>query len=338
MRLVAMSVSTRGAVEDLRAVAEPSPDLTAVIDKYDRHEAALASLLQAEWQYHRGGPWDERALLYKLKWDLSNLLVHHAPWQKRPEVPDCPTPVAVPSLSDATTRLRDRMDSQNTLAQAITEQFEGYDIKDQRAEPGSDASVVQVLALVLGGLALLSGVTVFFTWRRRSWQPIDGLVAFGAIVLVNLAGWLALGAGADQERLRAALFAQSAAVFQGTLDLNHSVTTLKLAPRGGVLQPRDSGETILADYRDYWNSLRGLEQLVRVWDRAVLTGPLDASLVSPERIETHDDLLNVIRARTLTLYRQYAQLDRRLSDLRCPSDWFERDPSTSREDRFVALP
>ena len=105
-----------------------------------------------------------------------------------------------------------------------------------------------------------------------------------------------------------------------------------------MLQPRDSPETILADYGDYMNSLNGLAQLVRVWDQVVLTRRLDTGLISSERIQTHDDLLNSIRARTLTLYRQYAQLDRRLTDLGCRSEWFVRDPSQSREDRLVALP
>ena len=77
---------------------------------------------------------------------------------------------------------------------------------------------------------------------------------------------------------------------------------------------------------------------MRVWDRAVLTGTLDTGLISSERIQTHDDLLNSIRARTLTLYRQYAQLDRRLADFSCRSEWFAKDPSQSREDRLVTLP
>jgi hypothetical protein len=127
-------------------------------------------------------------------------------------------------------------------------------------------------------------------------------------------------------------------VYRETLDLTNGVKTLMLTPRGGVLQPRDSSDKIIADYGDYRNSLNGLAQLVRVWDRAVLTGTLDTGLISSERIQTHDDLLNSIRARTLTLYRQYAQLDRRLADLSCRSEWFARDPSQSREDRLVTLP
>jgi len=179
---------------------------------------------------------------------------------------------------------------------------------------------------------------VFFVWRKRSWHSIDGLVALGAIVLVNLAGWLVLGAGADQERLRASLFAQVATVYRETLDLTNSLKALMLTPRGGVLQPRDSPEKLITDYGDYINSLNGVAQLVRVWDRAVLTGTLDTGLISSERIQTHDDLLNSVRARTLTLYRQYVQLDRRLADLSCRSQWFPRDPSQSREDRLVTLP
>jgi hypothetical protein len=82
--------------------------------------------------------------------------------------------------------------------------------------------------------------------------------------------------------------------------------------------------------------LLGLEQLVRVWGRDVLTGKLDTGLISSERIQTRDDLLNSIRARTLTLYRQYAQLNRRLEDLKCVSAWFPRDRAL--EDALVALP
>ncbi len=338
MRFVAGSVHVRGALEDLRAVAEPSADLTAFQSKYDSHEASIANLLQAEWQYHRGGPWDEPGLLYKMTWDVNDLLVHHARWEKRTEALECPASSNVPFLAEATMRVQERMQSQRTLATAIGEQFEGYDVAEQASQPVSDAAVMKTLAIVLGGLALLSGATVFFVWRKRSWHSIDGLVALGAIVLVNLAGWLALGAGADQERLRASLFAQVATVYRETLDLTTSLKALMLTPRGGVLQPRDSPEKLITDYGDYINSLNGVAQLVRVWDRAVLTGTLDTGLISSERIQTHDDLLNSVRARTLTLYRQYVQLDRRLADLSCRSEWFARDPSQSREDRLVTLP
>jgi hypothetical protein len=338
MRFVAGSVSARGALEDVRSAAEPSADLTAFQAKYDSHDASIANLLQAEWLYHRGGPWDEPGLLYKVTWDLNDLLVHHARWEKRAEALECPASSTVPFLSEATMRLQERMQSQRMLANVIGEQFEGYDLDEQASQPVSDATVMKTLAVVLGGLALLGGAAVFFTWRKRSWHPIDGLVAITAIVLVNLAGWLALGAGADQERLRASLFAQVATVYRETLDLTNGLKTLTLTPRGGVLQPRDSSEKILTDYSDYVNSLNGLAQLVRAWDRVVLTGTLDTGLISSERIQTHDDLLNSVRARTLTLYRQYAQLDRRLANLGCRSEWFVRDPSQSREDRLVTLP
>jgi len=336
MRLVAGSVSTRGALEDLRAVAEPSPALTTLLDRFDSRDASIANLLQAEWQYYRGAPWDEHALLYKMTWDVSSLLVYHAPWQNRREAPQCPDPAAVPSLSDATTRLQERMKSQLTLAEAIGGEFEGYDLEGLKPEPVSDAAVMKTLAMMCGGLALVSGAAVFFVWRKRSWHLIDGLVAVTAIVLVNLAGWLALGSGADQERLRANLFAQAATVFRETRDLTNSLNTLMLTARGGVLEPRDSREKIRTDYQDYWNSLLGLEQLVRVWGRAVLVGKLDTGLISSERIQTHDDLLNSIRARTLTLYRQYAQLNRRLEDLKCPPEWFPRDRAL--EGALVTLP
>jgi hypothetical protein len=185
---------------------------------------------------------------------------------------------------------------------------------------------------------LLSGAAVFLAWRKRSWHPIDGLVAIDAVVLVNLAGWLALGAGADQEQLRASLFARAAAVYRETLDLNDGLKALMLVPRAGVLQPRDSSETLIADYAAYTNLMQGLTQLVRLWDRAVLTGVLDAGLVSSERIQSHDDLLNAVRTRTLMLYRQYAQLDRRITDLSCRSEWYPRDGNRTREDELLALP
>jgi hypothetical protein len=306
--------------------------------KYDSHEASIANLLQSEWQYHRGGPWDEHGLLYKMTWDVNDLLVHHARWEKRAEALECPASSAVPFLAEATMRLQQRMQSQQVLATAVGEQFEGYDLDEQASQPVSDAAVMKTLAIVLGGLAVLSVATIVFVWRKRSWHPIDGLVAVGAIVLVNLAGWLALGTGADQERLRGSLFAQAATVYRETLDLTNTLKTLMLTPRGGVLQPRDSPEKLITDYGDYMNSLNGLAQLVRVWDRAVLTGTLDTGLIASERILTRDDLLNSVRARMLTLYRQYVQLDRRLADLGCRSEWFVRDPSQSREDRLVTLP
>jgi len=336
MRFVAGSVSTRGVLEDLRAVAEPSAEVTAFMAKYDGHEASIANLLQAEWQYHRGGPWDERGLLYKMTWDVSDLQVHHARWNS-PDVSECPASPPVPFLSDATMRLQERMQSQQTLANAITDQFEGYDL-EQGSQPVSDAAVTKTLAVVMGGLALFCGAAVFFIWRKRSWHPIDGLVAVAAIVLVNLAGWLALGGGADQERLRGSLFAQAATVYRETADLTGGLKTLMLTARGGVLQPRDSREKILTDYVDYRNSLNGLVRLVRVWDGAVLTGRLETGLISSERIQTHDDLLNSVRARTLTLYRQYAQLDARIAALGCRLEWFARDPGKSREDELVTLP
>ncbi len=335
MRLIKGSVATRGALEDVRAVAEPSPAITALNDRYERREESIANLLQAEWQYYRGGPWNENSLLYDMTWGVSELLVHHAPWVKRLEAPDCPAP-GLPSLPDATARLQTAISMQESLATGIAQNFEGFDIEGT-SEPVNDAAVMKALAVMCGGLALVSGTVVFFVWRKRSWHAIDGLVAFAAIVLVNLAGWLALGSGADQERLRGALFARAATVYAETRDLKNDVYALMPTARGGVLQPRDSRERILADYKDYWNSLIGLEQLVRVWGRAVLTGELDTGLISSEKIQTRDDLVNSIRARTLVVYRQYAQLDSRLTDdLKCTSDWFPRDRPL--EDALVALP
>ena len=92
VQLVAANVSTRAALDDVRAVAEPSPDLTALQSKYDAHEASIDRLLQAEWQYYRGGPWDERSVLHKVTWDLNDVRVHHARWEKRAEALECPSP------------------------------------------------------------------------------------------------------------------------------------------------------------------------------------------------------------------------------------------------------
>ena len=338
IRLVAGSVYTRAALEDVRAVAEPSQGLTALQSKYDAHEGSIESLLQAEWQYYRGGPWDERRLLYKTTWDLNEVRVHHARWEQRAEALECPSTSEWPAFPDLSARLQDRLQTERTVAGAIAEQFEGYDIDAPDARPSSNAATMKLLAAVLGGLSLLTGAAVFFVWRKRSWHPIDGLAAIAALVLVNLAGWLALGAGADQEQLRANLFARAAAVYRETLELNDGLKALMLVPRNGVLQPRDSSARLIADYAAYTNVMQSLTQLVRLWDRAVLTGVLDAGLVSSERIQTHDDLLNAVRSRILMLYRQHVQLDRRITDLSCRSEWFPRDGNRTREDELLALP
>ena len=267
IQLVAASVSTRAALEDVRSVAEPSPELTALQSKYDAHEASIESLLQAEWQYYRGRPWDERGLLYKMTWDVTDVRVHHARWEKRAEALECPSPSALPPLSDISARLKDRLQTERTLADAIPAQFEGFDINAPQTRPSSTAATTRALALVLGVLAPLCGAAVFLAWRKRSWQMIDALVAVVAIVLVNLAGWLALGAGADQEQLRANLFGAAAAVSRDTLELNDSLKALMPVARSGVPQSRDSAETLIADYGEYMNSVNGLTQLVRIWDR-----------------------------------------------------------------------
>jgi hypothetical protein len=338
VRLIAASVDTRGALEDLRAVAEPSPGLTALLAKYDNHEASIENLAQAEWQYHRAGPWDERSLLYKTTWDLNEVRVHHARWEKRAEALECPAPAALPALPEVTARLQDRVQTERMLTAAIGETFEGYDLNQPQSRPWSDARTTRALAVVLGGLSLLGIAAVFYVWRKRPWHIIDALVAVVAIVLVNLAGWLALGAGADQEQLRANLFEKAAAVYRDTLDLDESLKALMSVPRSSVPQPRDDSAKIAADYAQYMNSVNDLTQLVRIWDRAVLTGVLDAGLVSSQRIQTHDDLLNAVRARTLMLYRQYVQLDRRIEGLSCRSEWFPREGGRTREDELVALP
>jgi hypothetical protein len=338
IRLVAGSVTARAALEDLRAAAEPSSDLTALQAKYDAHEASIDSLLEAEWRYHRGGPWDERGLLYKTTWDLNEVRVHHARWEKRAEALECPATSDLPALSDTSTVLQDRLQMQRTLARAVGEQFEGYDLIEEESQPVSDATTMKMLAGTLGILALLGAAAVVFAVRNRSWHIVDALVVVGVLVLASLSAWLALGAGAEQERLRADLFARVATVYRETVDLNESLKTVMPAPRGGVLPPRDSSDRLITDYAEYLNSVNGLTQLVRIWDRAVLTGTLDTGLISTERIQTHDDLLNGVRSRLLTLYRQYVQLDRRIADMRCRSEWFARADGRTREDELLTLP
>lgn len=338
VRLVAASVSSRGALEEVRAAAEPSAELTALQSKYDGHAASIENLLQAEWQYHRAGPWDEGALLYKLTWDLNAVRVHHARWEKRAEGLDCPAPPAVLDLPEAVSRLKDHLQNERVLAGAIAEQFEGFAVEAPESRTVSDAAVMKGIAVVCGGLALLCAAAVVLVWRKRSWLMIDVVVAVTAIVLVNLAGWLALGAGSDQERLRANLFAASATVSREAIELNQNANALMPVVRSGALQPRRTRETLTADYAEYLNSVRSLEQLVRIWDQFVLTGTLDTGLVASERVNTHDDLLDAIRSRTLTLYRQYAQIDRGVADLSCRAEWFPREGGSTMEDQLLALP
>ena len=266
---------TRGALEDVRAVAEPSPGLTALQSKYDSHEASIETLLQAEWQYYRGRPWDERSLLYKMTWDVNDIRVHHARHEKRAEALECPANPAVPFLDDASARLRDRLQAERTLAETIGKQFEGYDLGSRRTPAVRGVRTMRLLAGLAGVLAIASAAAVALAARKRSWHLLDAMVAVAAVVLAGLAGWLALGAGAEQERLRGDLFARAAAVHRETIDLSESLKALMLLPRGGVLQPRDSRERLIADYAEYLNSVSALASLVRVWDRAVLTGTLD---------------------------------------------------------------
>ena len=68
--------------------------------------------------------------------------------------------------------------------------------------------------------------------------------------------------------------------------------------------------------------------------RAMKAGAIEF-LTKPFR---DDDLLNAVRSRTLVLYRQYVQLDRRIADLSCRSEWFPRDANRTREDELLALP
>jgi hypothetical protein len=175
-------------------------------------------------------------------------------------------------------------------------------------------------------------------WRKRPRHGIDVLVAVAAVVLINLAGWLALGTGTDQEQLRADLFSRVETVYRETLDLNQSLKTLMPVSRDGPPPPRDSAERLIVDYAEYMNSVRSLAQLVRIWDRAVLTGTLDTGVVASEQIRTHDDVLNAIRTRVFTMYRQHVQLDGRITELGCRSEWFPRSEGRTREDQLVALP
>jgi hypothetical protein len=336
LRLVAASVQTRAALEGVRAAAEPSPELTAFQSKYDGHEASIESLVQAEWEFHRRGAWNEPALLYKITWGLNDVQVHHARWEKRAEALECPATSSAPALTDAMVRLQERLQDEQMVARVVGEQFDGYDLDQLDSQPLSTARVTRTLALLLGGLAVLSVVAAALVWRKRPRHGIDVLVAVAAIVLVNLAGWLALGTGADQEQLRADLFTRVATVYRETLDLNESLKALMPVPR--ELRPRDSAERLIADYAEYMNSVRALAQLVRIWDGAVLTGALDTGVVSSERIQTHDDLLNAIRSRMVTMYRQYVQLDGRIGALGCRSEWFPKTDGRAREDELLTLP
>jgi hypothetical protein len=40
----------------------------------------------------------------------------------------------------------------------------------------------------------------------------------------------------------------------------------------------------------------------------------------------------------LTLYRQYVQLDGRITGLQCRSEWFPKTDGRAREDELLALP
>ena len=338
VRMLAGSIDTRSALEDVRAVAQPSQELTAFQSKYEGYEASVERVLQAEWQFHRRGAWDEPALLYKTTWDVIDLQVHHARWEKRAEALVCPATASTPVLPDAMGRLQERLQSQLMLVQVVGDQFDGYDLEGA-SQPVNNATVIRTLAIVIGSLALLTVVAAALVWRKRPRQGVDVLVAIAAIVLVNLAGWLALGTGADQERLRSDLFASVATVYRETLDLNAGLKTLMPVAREGVLQPRDSAESLITDYAQYMNSVRDLVQLVRIWDRAVLTGTLDTGVVvQQERIRTHDDLLNAVRSGMLAMYRQYVQLDRRVEALQCRSEWFTKTADRAREEALLELP
>jgi hypothetical protein len=335
---VAGTANTRAALDDVRALAEPSPGLTALQSKYDAHEASIENLLQAEWRYQRGEPWNEPNLLYKMIWDMNEVLVHHARQEKRAEALECPPASQVPSLEDASARLGERLQTQRMLAESVGGQFDGYDLHAQGAEPANSPTMMQVLAGLLALLAITAVTALVFAVRKRSRTILDALMAVAVLVLAGLAGWLLLGAASEQERLRATLFDSAAVVYRETLDLNESLKALTLLPRGGVLPQRDTADRLIADYAEYTNSLSELATLVRVWDRAVLTGTFDTGLISSQPIQSHDGLLDAIRSRALALYRRYAQLDRRIADLSCRSQWFPRTDGRTREDELLAMP
>lgn len=332
MQLVATGVFARGAFEDLHAAAEPSAELDALRDRLDSHERSVAALLQAEWGYYRGIPWNERELLHSTTWAVQELLVHHA--RLRGVAPEC----AAAPRTDAAARLQDRLLRHRTIAGAFGEQFEGYDLDEQAADPANDAAILTMLAVLLAALSVLSAVGGALARRKRPRHPMDWLLAASALGLASLAAWMAFGEVAAQERMRARLFAQASVVYREALVLEREARALKAATLPATLRPGQLRASLVAEHDGYLNSLYGVSHVVQAWHRAVLTGALDASFVAPEPIDTHDGLLDAVRERTLVAHRQYLKLDRRLADLGCRSAWFERASGPSREERLVALP
>jgi hypothetical protein len=208
-----------------------------------------------------------------------------------------------------------------------------------------------VLPVVLwyGGLLGVALVALLVLWalvlyaiKRTSDLLTAGIVA-GALILAAFSSWavsLSMGLSQGNQLLKVhqplvrlvagSVFARGAledlrAVAEPSPDLTalQAKYDAHQASIESLLQAEwRYHDRLVTDYAEYLNSVNGVTQLVRLWDRAVLTGTLDTGLVSSERIQTHDDLLDSIRSRTL--YRQYVQLDRRIADMRCRSEWFAR--------------
>ena len=167
-----------------------------------------------------------------MTWDVNDILVHHARQEKRAEALECPANPAVPFLDDASARLRDRLQTERMLAETHREAVRWIRPSDAGLRLSSGGvRTMRLLAGLAGVLAIVSAAAVAFAARKRSWHLLDALVAVAAVVLAGLAGWLALGAGAEQERLRGDLFARTAAVHRETVDLNESLKALMLLPR-----------------------------------------------------------------------------------------------------------
>ena len=337
IRLAANGVSARAALDDVRSAAEPSADLAALLSKFDQHERSIDALLEAEWQYQRTAVWNEPALLHEITWALNDVLVHHARWENVGTALECPQNHAAPSLDESIQTLHGRLQEQATLAAAMGEQFEGFDFQAGGRDATSDTLVVRVVAIVMAALALLAIGVFLYVRRTRPPGAVDIVVAGVAVGLGALGVWLAAGSGNEPERRREDLFARTVAVHRESTDLRESASALALMPRGVVVPPRVTREQVIGDYVQYKNALVAATQLVRTWDRLVLTGRLEPEIGWSDRIRTHDELLQHVRSQLLAVYRQYLAIDRKISALNCRSEWFPRDPSQTREDRLVAL-
>jgi hypothetical protein len=339
MRLVVSGVLAREALEDVRSAAESSSGLTTLLADFDRHETSIDRLLEAEWRYQRRAAWDEPGLLHAMTWSLTDVLLHHARWSRRDEALQCPEGTDAPPLADLQSALATRVRNHHDNTGVVGDQFEGFNFPEPGRDAVSDVALLQAMAWGLAGLALLAAAaSAFVVYRNRSFDLTDAPVVLSAIVLAGVGAWLALGAGAEPERLRESLYSAALTVHRETIELQERTKALALSPRAGIAAPRITRATLLTDHADYVNMLSTLHQLVRVWDEAVLTGRLDPGIGWADRIRTRDELVDEIRSRTLAAYRRYVQLDAGITSLTCRSEWFPRDPSEALEDRLVALP